>query len=555
MSSFPRTQRLPATERRAAGGPLPAPRRAATLWFQGFLVASALTPVLYALFTGHIWEDYFITFRHSRNLARGLGLVYTPGERVHGFTSPLGTLLPALFDYVTRAESYLPALWMFRLASAVAFAAGGALLLRTVPSGEPSARAQRGFLALLYLLNPNAVAFAANGMETAFVLLFLGWTISLWGGDRPARWRSVGAVWAGLMWTRPDGCVYIAALAVAELVFAAPGTRPALLRSLLKSGAVCALLYLPWFVWAWCYYGSPIPNTVRAKGLMAAREFSGFRPLLSHYLHIAATVFRPIYYSIAGEAEWYPGVASISYVLGLFSAFYWLVPGDDRSGRTASFTFAALAGYLALHGFAFPWYYPPLAVLGLVAIVRGLFRLAALVSVRSATALAGVALSAIAVERACLFEMTVLEMSAQQTEIELGNRQRIGLWFREKLRPGETVYLEPIGYIGFFSGGKILDWPGLVTPEVVALARRGVGFYEAPRFLDPDWMVLRPTEAKKMMADLELERKYELAATFDVRGKLALYAYIPGINYLLYDSVYHVYRKKVDEGPGEAPAL
>ena len=36
--------------------------------------------------------------------------------------------------------------------------------------------------------------------------------------------------------------------------------------ALLKSAAVCAAAYLPWFLFAWLYYGSPIPQTVVAKG-------------------------------------------------------------------------------------------------------------------------------------------------------------------------------------------------------------------------------------------------------------------------------------------------
>ena len=53
-------------------------------------------PLLYALYTGHIWEDFLITFRFSQNLCEGHGLVYRPGERVYGSTSPLGTLHDAL---------------------------------------------------------------------------------------------------------------------------------------------------------------------------------------------------------------------------------------------------------------------------------------------------------------------------------------------------------------------------------------------------------------------------------------------------------------------------
>jgi len=56
------------------------------------LVAGAelLVGLVFAAFTQHAWEDYWITFRVSRNLATGHGLVFTPGERLHSFTSPLG---------------------------------------------------------------------------------------------------------------------------------------------------------------------------------------------------------------------------------------------------------------------------------------------------------------------------------------------------------------------------------------------------------------------------------------------------------------------------------
>lgn len=68
-------------------------RRQLTIFF-ALCVAVAL---VYVLITGHVWEDFLIKFRHSRNLVNGHGLVFTPGERVHGFTSAINTLLPALF--------------------------------------------------------------------------------------------------------------------------------------------------------------------------------------------------------------------------------------------------------------------------------------------------------------------------------------------------------------------------------------------------------------------------------------------------------------------------
>ena len=55
----------------------------------------------FAAFTQHAWEDYYITYRVSKNLATGHGLVYTVGERVHAFTSPLNVLVPAALSILT----------------------------------------------------------------------------------------------------------------------------------------------------------------------------------------------------------------------------------------------------------------------------------------------------------------------------------------------------------------------------------------------------------------------------------------------------------------------
>src|SRR4051812_9407292 len=40
-------------------------------------------------------DDAYITYRYARNLVRGFGLVYNPGERIEGYTNFLWTLLVA----------------------------------------------------------------------------------------------------------------------------------------------------------------------------------------------------------------------------------------------------------------------------------------------------------------------------------------------------------------------------------------------------------------------------------------------------------------------------
>lgn len=87
-----------------------------------------LVAMIFAVVTGHGWEDYWITFRASKNLALGQGLVFTPGERLHTFTSPLGVLLPAALSWLTGNHSDALVFWLFRLLSATALAAGMGLL-------------------------------------------------------------------------------------------------------------------------------------------------------------------------------------------------------------------------------------------------------------------------------------------------------------------------------------------------------------------------------------------------------------------------------------------
>ena len=61
----------------------------------------------------------------------------------------------------------------------------------------------------------------------------------------------------------------------------------------------------------------------------------------------------------------------------------------------------------------------------------------------------------------------------QQRLIEDGVRRPIGLWLRaHAASPRDTVLLEPLGYIGYFSGLKMYDFPGLCSKEMVAVRRR-----------------------------------------------------------------------------------
>jgi hypothetical protein len=143
-----------------------------------------------------------------------------------------------------------------------------------------------------------------------------------------------------------------------------------------------------------------------------------------------------------------------------------------------------------------------------------------------------------------VFGLATYQVAIQQREIEDGVRTQVGIWLRDHVAIGESVHLEPIGYIGFYSGAKLLDWPGLVSAEVVASRkrhdnRRGDVILD----LEPEWLVLRPGEMRYLMAHPGIDERYDPVHAVDATEVLNRYKWIPGERFLRFDSVFVILRR------------
>ena len=110
------------------------------------------------------------------------------------------------------------------------------------------------------------------------------------------------------------------------------------------------------------------------------------------------------------------------------------------------------------------------------------------------------------------------------------------------------MFLEPLGYIGFYSNLKMLDYPGLASPEVVAARRAGHRTYaQVVAHLRPEWLVLRPDQVETMQREVPqlLAENYRLARTFDVRPAVDALTFLPGRPYLEFDALFFVFRRAV----------
>ena len=520
------------------------------------VVMAFVLPLAFAGFTGHAWEDYFITLRSSRNLVEGHGLVFNPGERVHTFTSPLGVLLPALCTWMAGADHEAAALWLFRLLNAALLAVAALLAWRRFDTLRLGAIGRLVFFGLV-LADAKLTDFAINGMETAVLVFFV---LLLWSElEAPAGPRAgrLALALGGLMWTRPDAFILAGVLLVPHVWFRPRRGGEAAVRpawSQLGRGILLgALLYLPWFLWAWWYYGTPVPHTIIAKSAYTPPVH--LRDLLYLPWQVLTgqsallDLFLPTYWIFGG---WPPALTQFAHVLTVIAAFAWWVPGWPAAGRRLSL--AVFLGMFYLCAIIlFPWYNPPWTVLAALAIAMAVDHLYATSVVASRTWLrAGMRLACgfIVMLAAAQWVASAWQMRVQQSVVEDGARRPVGEWLRLHAAPGDTVFLEPLGYIGYYSRLKTYDFPGLSSPEVVAAVRGGAKSYVALiAKLRPTWIVLRPVEAARPeFSQHPVLNDYVLVRSWDASPQLDAISVLPGRPWNEFEAQYRLYRRKPSAG-------
>lgn len=438
-----------------------APRR----WVQ------ALPTLLVLLLTGlnlafahrmMVNDDAYITYRVARNLANGLGPVFNPGERVLSITTPGYMLLLAASSVWSQDYEALALVW-----NGLAMLALGGLL---IDASRAAARPRSPALAALAAVVAVAVTLAnplfsaAVGMETP---LYLAALLAVFAAYRRAwaqpdgegqRWLLATAAAAAVAFLlRPDG-------ALAGLVV---GGHWLITRRRIPWAALAVglLLALPWVLFAWGYYGSPLPNTLAAKISQGLPDRAG------QWGQQLWTVGR----------EWV-GANPLGALLAVVGAILALrrpatpITPDQRVRRLMlAWALLYIGFHVALRVRGYYWYYVPLLpVLALLAgdgaagVVRWLARKPG-PAWRIARTLAVVGLLV------GLFYPTVVAVRDLTAPEPPGQRQlayqRSGLLLRELCQqPGqEPVGMSEIGVLGYVSDCRVLDFSGLLQPEIAHL--------------------------------------------------------------------------------------
>ncbi len=499
-------------------------------------------------------DDAFITYRYAHNLATGQGFTYNAGRPVLSTTAPLWALLLAAG---ALAWPDVPAL--ANTLSAIALGMGAVFVFLM---GRREETPWTGALAALFFV-AYPLLWLSLGLETAlFLALALAAVLAYRGGH--LYWTAVLLALATL--TRGDGLILAAVLAadfvLRLLLLRADGTSGRWLQQMFppqsateatwRSAAAAAALYvavmLPLLAWLTWRFGSPLPATLAAKRAQAELGVTGF------YTH--TTYLQGLGILARARLAQSPLYALFLPAIGAGLVAVWRRAVWVR--LLVAWGAAHLLGYAVLGVTPYYWYYAPLvpgllsvAALGIVESGRWLAsrqRRAAssfgapgdpasadppLLSLREMgrVGLRGVAwlwaaallLALAGSDRAMVGALSGPvpppddPVSKVLPETKADVYARAGRWLRDQTPPGALVAVTEVGVMGYYSQRPMVDFLGLLEPDVAQALARG-DLHWALLHYQPDYLALTaisPLYAYDLRADTWFQAAYAPVQTFD----------------------------------------
>jgi hypothetical protein len=449
-----------------------------------------------------IYDDSYISFRYARNLARGEGLVFNPGERVEGYTNFLWTVLIAGgirlgFDPIVASK-------------ALGIISGALILfLATVLTKHltPGSGFWAAIPALLLAATASLPRYALSGMETLFFALWL--CLALWlqfGVQRSFGPRLAALSLALGTLTRPEGLLFFGVLSLSwgmEQAWRGEKLREVLKRFLPQLAIFSAVIGLH-FLWRHSFYGTILPNTYYAKagGISSAALGRGLRYLFSQLmlLNLPLLVFGAL-----GLRAWkQTGVPTMFAGLSAYLFYLVLIGGDDWAVFGPRFVLVI-----------FPW----LAVLGFA----GLWQLAS----ERRVALFAACVAALAMTAG----LSLFEATGYKGVVTTMNRGwwNAAEWLEDQADENQVVAVDAAGIIPYYSDLPTLDMYGINDVHIAHLpvAQLGSGLAGHEKFdphyvlgREPDyitsWLDVKgqPISAGLRGAADRLSDHYELVAVF-----------------------------------------
>ena len=470
-------------------------RNAGVWWALGAALLVAGLAFEWSRRYGHnVCDDALISLQYARNVSKGLGFVFNPGERVEGFTNFLWVALLALAHPISDGTSA----GFVRLATAMSIALAAVDILLLYRLGRliwPRRLAPIVLTLGLCAFDNGYTVWAMQALESHLLIFtMLAGCLFLW--REPSRWNGIGAALslAAAMMTRPDAALFVATLGASELLCAWRSTEPkrALLRVIAIFGTT-ALVFGVYFLWRYDYFGYLFPNTyyVKASGLRdeaIARGWSYLDTFLSDRAYVPVLALG----AVVGIRDRVIGPLFAWSML--YAVYVVYVGGDFYPGHRFFVVLIPVASLLSAYTLERAawwtrarWSSIPRAAWGVWTVG---FALVATVAIRG------------------------LLVGPVQTEVirwgdEVARVRALMEWIGERAPPGASIVTGDIGSSGFYANLYVYDYFGIIDPITAhqEQARLGQGKAGHEKHADPDYLLAKhPTYIKRGYIHRDLYR-------------------------------------------------
>jgi hypothetical protein len=249
--------------------------------------------VLYGLYQAislaWVGDDAFISYRYAENLVEGHGLVFNPGERVEGYTNFLWTILialgmligidPIIFSHILSITAYL------FTAAVLLYVSYKLTHLR-----DNQISIIFPIAAFAVLVQHDYNLYATSGLETSLTSAFVTLGFALMVLKNSRRWFLLaGYVLIMGAMTRPDAMIFYL-MGIPYILLLGRENWKNLLPYILP----LLIIYLPYWLWRYSYYGYPFPNTYYAKSAYLPYFSQGLTYLLLYVRTYYILVLLPL---------------------------------------------------------------------------------------------------------------------------------------------------------------------------------------------------------------------------------------------------------------------
>jgi len=425
------------------------------------IYVTVTTLVLYLFFSHWTYDDPFITYRYAANLQKGLGFVYNQNERVLSTTTPLFTILLALLGNLWPD---LPQLANF--IGAIGLAMGGLFLWDLAHTWRSPLIGWCGLL--FYPTFPLLVSTLGSEIP-----LYLAFCLGAFASYTRGRHLLTTFLVALATLTRPDGILLGITLAIHYILLERR-------RYSLEVMAVFLGMTLPWVFFAWAYFGTSLPVT------LAAKQQQGIMEISQQFIPGFLDIFR--YYS------WQPYLLAAGLaIVGIFMfrrARHWAL--------LLAWTTLYFLAYSALGVSGYFWYYAPLVpgfivLLGLgISVIKEYFALEQTSFRRIVTTM--LFLGLVSAQTYQLWQLQQHRIYGLYMENLMDMYTVVGEWLYDNTPPQATVGTLEVGIIGYYSQRPMIDFAGLIQPEVSDQFARYTSYEDSALWAveryRPDYLVL-----------------------------------------------------------------